>query len=392
MDNDVSPSENLIWCVIPTYNNKDTILEVALECLHYLPHVLVVDDGSTDCDPSALLKDTGVMVIKHDRNRGKGIAILTALDYVADRNGAFIITLDGDGQHFPADIKKFLPLLREDDTSIVVGSRDFSRPVIPRGTRFGRVFSNFWLRLETGVVLPDSQSGYRSYPVKYLSQLPLKGRHYDFEVEVLAKASWAGLQLKSVDIGVWYPDDPKKRVSSFKPFLDNLRISLTHMRLIAQKLVFWPQRKLIKNRKKIQFIMNPRKFITALMKEHNTPEGLAASAAMGVFFGALPLISLHMVVVAFVASRLNLNRVMALGIQNLCMPPFVPLACIQLGYFMRYGKLLTEVSKNTVVYQAMDRLYEWFIGSLILAPLLAVIAALLVFWLAKLNRRTGNAQ
>ena len=94
----------------------------------------------------------------------------------------------------------------------------------PGVSRFGRRFSNFWLKAATGVSLPDSQSGFRAYPVAVLRALECSGRRYEYEVEILVRAAWAGLALDSVDISVHY-DAPENRVSHFKPFLDNLRIS-----------------------------------------------------------------------------------------------------------------------------------------------------------------------
>ncbi len=394
---DTRVREERTWCVVPTFNNKATIRRIVTGCRTHLDNILVVDDGSTDADVGALLAGVDATIIQHESNRGKGQAILTALDFVRSRRGTHMITIDGDGQHFPRDLPKFLAAIQEDAAGLIVGVRNFTGNTVPSSSQFGRAFSNFWLRLESGEVLADSQSGFRAYPVQYISQLPLKSRHYDFEVEVLTRAVWAGLRLKSVDIDVWYPSDPDRRVTSFKPFLDNLRISLIHSRHVGRQLVPWPHKKLMKKEGQPRFLLWPRQFILSLIREHATPGGLAASAAVGVFFGVLPLISLHILVIAFITTRLNLNKVMALGIQNLCMPPFVPFACIELGHYLRYRKWLTEASMDTIFYQVTDRLYEWLLGSLLLAPLLAATAAVIVFHLAlqsqqkkRRNRRIGS--
>ena len=227
---------NQVWCVIPVYNNARTLREVAVGCRAQMDHVLVVDDGSTDAQVGALLEGTDVTILSHDRNRGKGAAILTATDYVRRHGGTHIITIDADGQHSPNDLSKFLAAIREDGTAIIVGCRGFETENVPRASRFGRRFSNMWIRLETGLELHDTQSGFRAYPVHCLTRLRLRGRRYDFEVEVLTRAAWAGVPVREVDVGVTYAA-PGQRVSHFRPVVDNLRISRMHARLVGRRLL-----------------------------------------------------------------------------------------------------------------------------------------------------------
>jgi glycosyltransferase involved in cell wall biosynthesis len=225
-----------IWCVIPVYNNCGTVKSIADECSLCLKNILVVDDGSTDTDIAEMFAGTDIKVIRHKKNKGKGEAIITAMKYIAEKNGLFMITIDADGQHYPEDLKKFIPLLQDDETSIVVGCRNFNVKNVPGSSRFGRKFASFWLLVETGITINDCQSGFRAYPVRHISKMKLYGSHYDFEVEVLARALWAGLRLKTVDIDVWYPE-PQERVSAFKPIKDNVRISLMHTRLVGRRLL-----------------------------------------------------------------------------------------------------------------------------------------------------------
>lgn len=231
-----SSAADLIWCVLPVYNNGRTVKGIADECRLYLNNVLVVDDGSTDADIPGMFAETDISVIRHEENRGKGEAIITAAKYIAEKGGLFMITIDADGQHYPENINEFVPLLLDDDSSIVIGCRNFNAENIPGSSRFGRKFANFWLRVETGVSISDCQSGFRAYPVKHLLRLKLHGAHYDFESEVLARAVWAGLELKTVEVDVWYPE-PQKRISAFRPVLDNIRISIMHARLVGRRIL-----------------------------------------------------------------------------------------------------------------------------------------------------------
>ncbi len=378
-----------IWCVIPTFNNSSTVKEVAYACRKYLEHVLVVDDGSTDADIKALFGGTDIQVLKHSKNLGKGQAIRTALDFIQKQAGKFMITIDADGQHYPEDIKNFLPLLENADPSIIIGCRNFNQKSIPEKSQFGRAFSNFWLRLETGVVINDTQSGFRSYPVEYISQIKTSGNYYDFETEILTRACWSGLTIKEVPINVFYPP-ASLRISSFHPLIDNLRIGRMHIRLLARRLLPIPYPKVVRLKKiapSINIFIHPLKSIKILLKENASPLGLATSAGVGIFLGILPLVSIHMLAIIYVTSRLHLNKIVALGIQNLCMPPFVPVACIELGHFMLYRKWLTDVSWRAVFGSIPERIWEWFLGSLILAPIMALITVIIIFFTAQAIQR-----
>ena len=379
-----------IWCAVPVFNNKNTVKEIVAECSSIIKNVVVVDDGSTDTEIESLLSDMDVVVLKHERNLGKGRAILTASRYIEAQGGLYMITIDADGQHYPRDIEKFLPLMQESDSNLIIGCRNFNSENIPAKSRFGRKFANLWMRIETGIYIDDCQSGFRSYPVKYLNRMKFKGSHYDFEAEVLAKAAWAGLNLMTVEIDVRYPK-PEDRVSGFKPFIDNLRISLIHSMLVGRRLLPLKHKRLIGGKKKdLTILRHPGKFIIMLLKENATPEGLAMAAAAGAFFAILPLLFSHTIVILYVAARLNLNKVVAVNVQHFFMPPFVPALCIEVGYFMRYGRWLTDISFATVFSQFSDRLLEWFLGSLIIAPLGAVLMGTIFFSAATLIRKARS--
>lgn len=386
-----------VWGAIPVYNNASTVRNVVQETRRYLNQVIVVDDGSTDGNVAEILAGTETTVLSHASNRGKGAALMTALEHVQSHGGTYMITLDGDGQHLPDDIPKFLDLLT-DDPAIVIGWRDFETADVPESSRFGRRFSNFWIWMETGLSLHDTQSGFRAYPVECVSALHLRGTRYDFEIEVLAKAAWAGIELKEISIGVVYSEDTIRR-SSFRPFLDNLRISLMHSRLAGRRLLPWPHRKMVKGKKgeaaaSLSLLRHPVEFAKRLMRENATPAGLALAAAAGSFLAVLPLVGLHTLAIIYVTMRLHLNRIMALAIQNLYVPPFMPFACIEIGHYMRYGRWWTDFSWDTLVVDVHHRLLEWLLGSLILAPLSAAITGAVVFVIASAvaGRKDGGEE
>ena len=374
--------------VIPVYNHAKTLREVVLRALSVHREVLVVDDGSTDGGFESIA-DLDIRVIRHSRNKGKGAAILSAAREARRLGMTHIITLDADGQHNPDDIVKFLPAIEKNPLSIVIGRRNFDTQTVPGLSRFGRSFSNFWLRVQTGQKISDVQSGFRAYPVSVLEKLKFYESRYAFEVEVLVRAAWAGIELQEVDVAVYYP--PKeKRVSHFRVFRDNLEISLLNTRLTFRAMLPWPHRKLVCTASgKLEFLSFFQQ-LKGLLLNKSTPVNLALSSALGIFLGTLPLIGCHSILIVLVANYLRLNKLMALGASQLCMPPIVPALCIEAGYFLRHGKFLTEVSLQTLGYECVERVFEWFLGSLFLAPAFAALISMITYLTVILLRKKVN--
>jgi glycosyltransferase involved in cell wall biosynthesis len=386
------PLRGTLWCAVPVFNNRDTLRQVVEECRTILPNVVVVDDGSTDADVQQLLSGLDVVVLRHGRNLGKGQAILTASRFVEEQGGEYMITIDADGQHLAKDILKFVPLVEENESALIIGCRDFTADNVPFSSRFGRSFANFWLLVETGKMVDDCQSGFRAYPVCYLNRLDFNGSHYDFEAEVLAKAAWAGLEFRCIDIDVIYPK-PEERVSSFKPFLDNLRLTGIHSLLVGRRMLPVRHKRLVEKPHSLapSLWLHPGKVLGMLLRESATPQGLALSAAIGMFIAVLPILFAHSIVILYVSLRLNLNKIVTLNVQHLAMPPFMPALCIETGYYLRHGHWLTNLSFATVFHQFSARLLEWFIGSLIVAPLAALLSGAAMYLLATVVQKARSA-
>jgi len=357
--------------VIPVYNHAKTLRDVVRRALDVQDTVIVVDDGSTDGGIDTL-EGMDIHLLQHPVNRGKGAAILTAAKASRRLGTTHIVTLDADGQHDPADFRLFVPVTTRFPEAIIVGKRNFEAINVPGITRFGRHFSNFWLRIQTGQAIGDSQSGFRVYPLKVLERLKLRESGFAFEVEVLAKAAWAGVQLREVDISVHYPP-PNERISHFNFLTDNARLTLLNTKLTLRSFAPVPHPQILDRNddgRRIS-IRHPIQSIKILLCKDLSPAQLAAAGSLGIFLGTLPLIGLHTVIILFAAGYLRLNKVVALCTSQLCMPPFVPAFCIETGFFMRHGRFLTEISLQTLGYQGLERLYEWVLGSIILAPLFA---------------------
>lgn len=379
-----------VLIVIPTFNNTKTLRHVAEKALGTGLRVLVVNDGSTDGGPETL---EGMPVSRVDLpvNRGKGSAILAAAEWAESNGFTHIITIDADGQHNPDDSSRFMKMIMDNPWLIIVGNRQFPISSVPFSSRFGRKWSNLWFWITSGYSIPDSQSGFRAYPVAALRQVSCKGRRYDFEVEILVRSTWAGLEITYTDISVHYSEETRK-ASHFDPFIDNARISRAYTRLVIRNFIPWPH-KIIFNqdgRDKLS-ILNPVRSFKLLIKESSSPREMAFSSMLGVFMGTLPLIACHSVAIFFVATRLRLNRLVALAISNICAPPIVPALAVEAGYFLRHGAYLYEFNWQTLGYEAPQRLLEYLMGSLIIGPALALFVGPVVYMIVLLHRNLISA-
>jgi len=377
--------------VIPVYNHPGTLRDVVSRALKIHDMVMVVDDGSRDI-AADLLTGLDVHVIRHRKNMGKGAAILTGAKEAGRLGMTHIVTIDADGQHDPADFRRFISVIQENPHAIIIGRRCFQGTEVPRLSAFGRSFSNFWMRLHTGISIGDTQSGFRAYPLAVLDNLNLRERHYSFEVEVLVKAAWAGITIMETDISVYYPP-PEKRISHFHGFLDNFRITILNTKLTMMSILPIPHRKIHFNDISAQpiTILHPIESLKTLITENTSPGKLAAAGAIGVFLGALPLIACHTIVIILATGFLRFNKVVALSASQLCMPPMVPALCIEAGYFMRNGRFLTDISLETIGYQALQRLYEWLIGSFLLGPVMGLLVGLFIYIMILLLARGKRA-
>ena len=365
--------------VIPVFNHAKTLRYVAKRALEVEDTVMVLDDGSTDGGIDTL-KGLDIHVLQHPINRGKGAAILTAAAAARSLGATHIVTMDADGQHDPADFRQFVPLAAQCPEAIIVGKRNFQGIDVPGMVRFRRQFSNFWLRVQTGQSIGDSQSGFRVYPLKVLERLKFREPGFAFEVEVLVKAAWAGVELLEVDISVQY-QAPYERISHFNFFKDNLRLTLLNTKLTLRSFVPIPHPQILdrnSDRTKIS-VWKPIQSLRILLAKNLSPGQLASAGSLGVFLGTLPLIGLHTILILFATGFLRLNKVVALSTSQLCMPPLVPAFCIEIGFFLRHGRFLTEISLQTLGYQGLERLFEWVIGSIILAPLLSAVTWAILF-------------
>jgi glycosyltransferase involved in cell wall biosynthesis len=209
-------SEVSIVALIPAWDEATRIGPVVEATRAHLP-VLVVDDGSED-DTSAVAKAAGAIVVRHPRNRRKGVALTDGFAWALERDYEAVLTLDADGQHDPADIPKFLAAYEAGAGDLIVGRRDFSQMPFPRF--FINPFGSWLLSLALGTRIYDNQSGYRLYSRCLLERLDLTSTGFELEVEVIVQAVCMGMCIGWVDICTIYDTG---KVSYFHPINDTAR-------------------------------------------------------------------------------------------------------------------------------------------------------------------------
>lgn len=220
-------------CVLlPTYNNAQKLAEVVEDVLQYTQRIIVVNDGSTDSTAAILSSYPQLKVVSYSPNKGKGMALRTGFKQAADLGYEYAITLDSDGQHFAKDLPAFLSQIEETPGSLIIGARNLGVENVPTKSSFGNRFSNFWYWVNTGNKLPDTQSGYRLYPVQKLAAKHYFTRKYEFEIEVIVRASWSGIPVIFIPISVYYPP-AEERITHFRPLKDFTRISILNTVLVT---------------------------------------------------------------------------------------------------------------------------------------------------------------
>ncbi len=205
--------------LIPSYNVGSAIGAVVKDIKKMGLEVVVVDDGSTDNTEKAA-SESGAIVIRNIKNLGKGATLKKGFDFILrTTNFDSVIIMDGDGQHNPNDIRKFIDHAREQNDDIVLGNRMGLTKDMP----FVRKVTN---RIMSSVLsalcrqrIPDTQCGFRLIRRGVLETIKLESSKYDLESELLIKASRKNMRIASVPVESIYRDE----LSRIHPVKDTLR-------------------------------------------------------------------------------------------------------------------------------------------------------------------------
>lgn len=207
-----------VAAVIPAYLEEKHIADVVHRSLEQLDNVLVVDDGSTD-STAETARQAGAQVIVHPQNAGKGETIKTGLRYWFDRDFPYVVILDGDGQHRPEEIPRFLATASATGAELLVGSRMDDVREMPLVRRWVNRYMSNKISRACGQAIPDTQCGFRMIGRRLIPDLLGGAERFDYETEMLILTCRKGCRVASVPISTVYSDE----VSSINPVRDTIR-------------------------------------------------------------------------------------------------------------------------------------------------------------------------
>lgn len=208
-----------IAAVIPAYQEEKHVGEVAQRTRAQLENVLVVDDGSTDATAERA-RSSGVDVVIHPQNRGKGESIKTGLRYWLERGSEYVVLLDADGQHLPEEISRFVDsAASESNAKIFIGSRMNDTTAMPLVRRIVNRYMSGQISRVCGQQIPDTQCGFRMLHRDIIPEVLSGASRFEYETEMLIIASRKGRRVASVPITTVYSDE----VSSINPVRDTVR-------------------------------------------------------------------------------------------------------------------------------------------------------------------------
>jgi dolichol-phosphate mannosyltransferase len=223
---------------IPVYNEERHLDAVLQEVRRYSPHILVVNDGSTDGTALLLAKHADLHVVTHDKNRGYGAALVSAFDYALHKSDCdVLVTMDCDGQHEPSRIPVLLETIH--DADIVSGSRylrEFRQHTLP--TPADRLYINqtitHELNTQLGLNLTDAFCGFKAYRRQALGKLRITETGWGMPLQVWVQAAKLGLCIKEVGVPRLYLDPNR----AFGGMLNDANERLAYYRrIIAQAMV-----------------------------------------------------------------------------------------------------------------------------------------------------------
>lgn len=207
-----------VAALIPAYREEKHIFDVVRRTLAQLDHVVVLDDGSPD-STAKNAREAGAEVISHELNRGKGAAIKTGLKALTERGFQYVQLLDGDGQHLPEEIPRFLEEANRSRSHIILGNRMSDIEKMPFVRRNTNKFMSWQISGVCRQPIPDSQCGFRMIHRELAPLLFCETNAFDYETEMLLIASKAGYKISPVPVSTIYADEKSK----IRPVRDTIR-------------------------------------------------------------------------------------------------------------------------------------------------------------------------
>ena len=213
----VEPLADTVCAIVPAHEEERFIAGVVRGVRAHVEKVIVVDDHSLD-ETAAAAATAGATVIRHPQRLGKGAAIKTGLRRAAAEKYEYFLFLDGDGQHDPSEIPKFVDKVSQSKTDLVVGNRMGNPVTMPWVRRWTNRFMSWQIGNLCRCKLPDSQCGFRIANRRMLSVLLQSSDGFAFETECLLLAVRNGFSIDFVPIRTIY----RAEQSKIRPARDTL--------------------------------------------------------------------------------------------------------------------------------------------------------------------------
>lgn len=199
---------------IPVYNEERYLPRVLAAVTRLTPDVLVIDDGSTDATPALLAAHRAVHRLRHLENRGYGQSLIHAFRFAARHNFDWVVTMDCDEQHEPAQIGEFVARMRDDEADVISGSRylrDYpdDDPAPPERRRINQTL-NTVLAQTLGLRLTDAFCGFKAHRVTAVQRLALDEPGYAFPMQFWVQCVRAGLRICEIPVRRIYRDTSRE--------------------------------------------------------------------------------------------------------------------------------------------------------------------------------------
>ena len=381
-----------ICVLIPTYNNATRIAAVVSDVLQYTTDIIVVNDGSTDNTIEVLAAFGQIEVLGYTINKGKGHALLTGFRHAFQKGYRYAITIDSDGQHYASDLIKFIDHIENHPDSLIIGARNMDQQHIPGKSTFGNKFSNFWFWVTTGYRLPDTQSGYRLYPLSPIVHTHYFSGRYEFEVEAPVRASWKGIPIEAVPVSVYYPA-PEERISHFRPFRDFFRISILNTFLTLAALLWIHPRDFIKKiftREGLKEIWQK-----SFVKPGESNLQKSWSLAFGVFMGIVPVWGFQLAIGIPLSIAFKMNKALFLLGANISIFPFTPviwLLSLMTGkWLLGYHDWQYDLGHLLTLEQVKEAGLAFFLGGTVLSLTMGILTFLIALGLFNVFRKPQSS-
>lgn len=211
---------NFSYIAVPAYNEESTIESLIFDISAHIPvtRIVVVDDGS--CDKTAeLAEKCGAIVLRHNKNAGKGRAIQTAVEYGSDKGYQWIILMDADHQHPPSYLPEFLQAIQSHQVDVIMANRTDRKKHMPVHRQLSNGITSVMVSLSAGVRIHDSQCGYRAARLDKLKGMILSENGFQLESEMLIKLGRMHARFQEIPIQTVYAGEK----SAIHPFRDTIR-------------------------------------------------------------------------------------------------------------------------------------------------------------------------